>query len=85
MTLTREQRRRLDSEIVSVRLSLLDSMPDARRVRMQAEQYDLRLARVGVEGKHTRARLQSLGILPGRGILYRGPETWGDGARLQVG
>lgn len=83
MTLTREQGRRLDSEIVSVRLALLDSMATASRLRLQAELYDLRLARVGVEDSHTRGRLQSLGILSG-GRLRRGPEVWGEATRVRL-
>jgi hypothetical protein len=86
VTLTREQRRRLDSEIVSVRLGLLDAMPAARRARLRAELTELRLARAGIDGAHTRARLQSLGILSGERVHWRGPAEWGEGAtRVRVG
>jgi hypothetical protein len=85
VTLTAEQRRRLDSEILSVRLGLLDPMTRARRIRLQAELAELRLARAGVEGAHTRARLQRLGILTGASVLRRGPAEWGERTRLQVG
>ena len=83
--MTAAQLQRLDSEILNVRLALLDSMPTLPRLRLEAELRDLRLARVGVEGKHTRARLVSLGILPGGSVHHRGPEQWGEAAtRVQV-
>jgi hypothetical protein len=55
-------------------------MPAARRARLRAELTELRLARAGVEGAHTRARLRTLGILSGSGVLHRGPAEWGEGA-----
>jgi hypothetical protein len=77
--------RRLDSEIVSVRLALLNPMTTMRRLRLQAELCDLRLARVGIEGGHTRGRLQSLGILAGGGVrLRRGPDVWGEATCVHV-
>jgi Fe2+ transport system protein FeoA len=85
VTLTRAQRGRLESEIVDVRLALLDeSMPDARRMRLRAELTELRLARAGVEGIHTRARLLSLGILTGESVHRRGPAEWGEATRVSV-
>jgi hypothetical protein len=78
--MTPRERRQLDSEILSLRLALLDPMPPERRALVAAELEDLRLARVGVHTPRIRIRLDRLGLgATSPGILRRGPPRVGRG------
>lgn len=50
----------LDGEILNIRLALRDEMTPERRERLEAELQDLRLARLGVGGRHIRSRLRQI-------------------------
>ena len=79
------QRRRLDREILSLRVALVGELPPQRRALVAAELEDLRLARLGVLTNRTRARLAHIGIGPRSSqVLHRGPECWGEVTRVHL-
>lgn len=77
------KRERIDQEILDVRLGLTHTMTRARRIVMEGELRDLKLARVGLRTPGIRARLARLGIEGPQPTLRRGPNEWGEATRVQ--